>query len=372
MNALIDQLQGLDGRLSKLEGASPATHAVMITQIVPSAPVRIGDDLEIQGSNFDFGIGAQRVYFDSTRAQLFRNGSSDSRLIVQVPNVPNVSPSGTTVTLLVTNQSTSTSRSVTLLPVNQQGNAFISFTGNTPLAITPGQTQSAVFSYGIDCQTLLPLDVSISASISISNWQSLLQIVSARSGQVLPNGVVTVQPNQTTPFNVVLPQLPTPAGNPAAFTLSVALSGPGIIGTQDGPRTFTFGVAGPQPDPTITTFTLNDARPAITNNTILVSQGQTAIVQLAATFTQDGAYNVTSALAGGASNWLVAPTTLRFWNKDISPILVQGAAAAPQSKFPAFDVTPQAGATSGQLVFTVQRQNAPVNKTTTFVLQLGS
>jgi len=380
VNALIDQMQGLDTRLSQLEGTTPGTSAVRILNVIPSV-VRVGDDLEIQGQNFGFASGTQRVYFDAVRATVFRSGSSDSRLIVQVPNVPSVVPSlaaGATVTLQVSNANTSDSRSITVLPVNQQGNVLATFAGVTPTVITPGTTTSAVFSYNANCGTLLPTQVTITPTISVANWQPLLQVTD-RSGAVLPNGVLPVTPNTTTPFNISLPQLPLPAGNPSSVALTVALTGAGIDGSTDGPRTFTFGQATVQPDPTITTFTLNAAQPSggVANNTISVATGNKVTIQLVATFTQDGVYNVTHAVtapAAGAANWSVTPTTFAFWNKDQSPITVTGSSAAvPQTHFPAFDIVPQAGASStGQLVFTVQRQGATVNQTAAFQLQLTS
>jgi hypothetical protein len=369
MNTLIDQLIDMDGRLLKLE--SVGTSQVVINDIIPATPVRVGDDLEILGSHFDFSAGAQRVYFNSTRATVFRSGSSDMRLIVQVPNVPNLPLGGGAVTLLVTNVSSSTSRSITVLPVAQQGNVFVSWQNITPAVVNPGMNVPIVISYKADCQTFLPSQITITPTISVANWQPLLAITDA-SGRVLPDGVLPVTPGQQSGFAITLPaQLPNPVGGATtSFSLSVGITGPAIAGSQDGPRTFQIGTTNNPPDPSITlSFNLALPSSAVTGNVIHGSLNQAVTVSLRSVFTQDGSYSVTPSLAGGAANWTVSPTSNALF-PDKSPLVIANSGpAAPITRFPTFDVTQQAGATPGQLVVTVQRANASSNQTATFSLQ---
>jgi hypothetical protein len=369
MNALIDQLQGLDGRLSKVEGGLGT--GPVITDVIPSTPVHVGDDIEIRGSHFDFSVGAQRVYFDATRVTVFRAGSTDSRLLVQVPNVPNPSASGSPVTLLVTNLTGSTSRQITVLPVTQQGNVFITFLGVTPATITPGQTTSAVFSYRADCQTLSSTIITITPTVNVSNWQSLLQVL-GNDGQVLPDGRLALTPGQQAQFSINLPSMPPPAGTPPSVQISVALTGPGIQGTTDT-RTITFGTQTAPPDPSIQ-LSFNSAFPqgAVQGSVIHVSAANpTATVALRAVFTVDGVYDLTAPLSG-VTGWTVTPSQNPLFPTS-SPITITGSSSGtPQTRFPAWDVAAPGGAgasPSGQVSFSVQRRGTPSGQSANFSLQ---
>src|SRR6478672_4002847 len=102
-NDLIAAINALDGRVTTLEsgGTGQAPH---ITEVLPSGPVTEGDTVRIFGSNFDFVAGGATVFFGNTPIVGFLGGSSDTLLIVQVPDeVEGASDSGTALTLTVGN-----------------------------------------------------------------------------------------------------------------------------------------------------------------------------------------------------------------------------------------------------------------------------
>src|SRR5947207_576884 len=102
-NELVAAINNLDGRVITLEsgGTGQAPH---ITQILPAGPVTAGDIIRIFGSHFDFEEGGNSVFFGTTQATFFQAGSSDTLLIVRVPDptAGAVEP-GTAMTLTVGN-----------------------------------------------------------------------------------------------------------------------------------------------------------------------------------------------------------------------------------------------------------------------------
>ena len=84
-NELVAAINNLDSRVSVLEQGGTGL-APQITQVLPSGPVTAGDTIRIYGSHFDFLAGGQSVFFGKTRAVSFLGGSSDTLLIVMVPD----------------------------------------------------------------------------------------------------------------------------------------------------------------------------------------------------------------------------------------------------------------------------------------------
>src|SRR5215467_2347894 len=82
-NLIVDVLHDLLNRVQLLEGGVGGI-GVAITSIVPAGDLRVGQEITIFGRNFGFAIGAQRVFFNSARATIFKTGSSDDKLIIQI------------------------------------------------------------------------------------------------------------------------------------------------------------------------------------------------------------------------------------------------------------------------------------------------
>src|SRR6185369_1788293 len=91
-----------EARITALEGAVPVGGAVVITAVVPSGPVHLGDELRLIGRNF--GIAAlNSININGTPVTGFKPGSSDTLLIFNVPAVQGVPAQGQTATLNLSN-----------------------------------------------------------------------------------------------------------------------------------------------------------------------------------------------------------------------------------------------------------------------------
>ena len=102
-NGIVDVLQDLTVRVLALESGGASGGGVAIFSVAPEGDLRVGQEVTIFGRNFGYSIGAQRVFFNSVRVTIFKTGSSDEKLIIEIPDVPGVSESGTPVTLSATN-----------------------------------------------------------------------------------------------------------------------------------------------------------------------------------------------------------------------------------------------------------------------------
>src|SRR5215831_4917180 len=102
MNTIMDALDSLDSRIGGTTGT-----AVRIDHLEPSDTIQVGKDLKIFGSNFQYSIGGQRVFFDSFGVMAYKVGSSDSLLIVTVPDLGPLPSQGKLLTVTASNLTTS-------------------------------------------------------------------------------------------------------------------------------------------------------------------------------------------------------------------------------------------------------------------------
>src|SRR5436190_8994726 len=133
-NELVAAINSLDMRVTDLESGGPGV-APHITQVLPAGPVTAGDTIRIYGSHFDYLLGGQSVFFGTTRAVSFLDGSSDTLLIVIVPNpVTGATEPGTPMTLTVGNLVATTTQAITVKskPVVVTGVIQFSFNGTRP------------------------------------------------------------------------------------------------------------------------------------------------------------------------------------------------------------------------------------------------
>lgn len=305
-NDLIQKVQDLEDRVDALTntGGGP-----IIDQVLPSETRRIGEDLDLQGRNFGFSQGAHRVFFNGIRAINFRAGSSDTRLLFEIPTVPGVAEAGTPVEMLVTNASGTASRTITLQPrlVQQQGNISLTFQGSDPVSPTPGVL--ATFNYRLESQALLPTTVTLTPSLSVAAWQPNLRLVDA-TGQSLQNRPITLQPNEVILFSLRIDPIPAGTAGNTPFTVGVAAIANGVPGAQDLGRPFTVGTPAEQPDPTVTTLDYNGtSSPSgiVFGNRIIMATPGDATIQLRAEFNvaSPQTYNVEVAIDPAAQGWSV-------------------------------------------------------------------
>jgi IPT/TIG domain-containing protein len=358
-NNFVDVLRDITQRLTLLESGGAVGNGVAITSLAPAGDLRVGQEVTIFGRNFGFSIGAHRVFFDSSRVKVFKTGSTDEKLIIEIPEVSGVTESGTSVTLTAANFTSSDSRLVTLRPVklNQQGNVALSFLNVTPTTITVGSKPK--FKYQLDAPVMLPQLVTIEPTVSIASLQGSIKVLDA-SDQELAGRQLTLQPGQSTQISVQLEAIPP---GTTQFALDVKVTGSGIAGSEDN-RNFPLNAV-IDTDQGVPIFTPNVSSPpgALQGNTLSVAAGATVTVQFRAEFTGNDTrtYDV---LAPTASGWTIVRSQ-SFQFSTPATYLISG----PDTKFPAFDVTPTAGATSPiNVEFTLQRQGSTKKKTVQLTL----
>jgi hypothetical protein len=297
-NQIIDALADLNARVAELEDGVPVSAgAVKITSVSPANP-RIGDQMTVEGLNFDFSAGAARASLSSVLVPNFKAGSSDTKLIFTIPPVPGVAEGGTPVTLLVSNFNTSDSRIVTLQPKVQppQGNIDLTFVAASPVKI-PANAK-AFFRFLAEWNGFPAITLTLDADVS-TGWTGIEILEDQSPVQPIPNRQITLQPGGKRPFMVGIP-IPANAAN-QKFALTVEAAGQGK--SESRLEEFVVGQTVTPPDPdiniefrTITNGTLDDA-------TIQVAAGKKATLKFDAQLRVAGGYDFTVTRTPSATNW---------------------------------------------------------------------
>lgn len=173
MNALIQFIKSLDGRVTALEQATPGqTGAPVITSPQPTATFRIGDVLQVAGRNFGLssliGVTLEGQRIDPAS---FQAGSGDTLLIFTIPPIPNIPDAGRTVRLTVSTSLGADATTFTLLPaaapVLPDGQLFIHLSQSPQGNITAGGSFDFVF----DVQALTNMDESYTLTPAVQTDQ---------------------------------------------------------------------------------------------------------------------------------------------------------------------------------------------------------
>src|SRR5262245_37118663 len=104
MNRILDTLDALERRVSRLEAVNQGDTGVVITRPLPSDPVSVivGSQLTVEGRNF--ALPEENVVtIENTRVTQFKSGSSATRLIFDIPPIPEVVGVNRKVVLTVSN-----------------------------------------------------------------------------------------------------------------------------------------------------------------------------------------------------------------------------------------------------------------------------
>jgi hypothetical protein len=375
---LINRIIGTLNQHDALISAGPIVGTgVTITNFVPSPPFQAGQDIEIQGSNFGFSSGSTVLKFDNTPVNAFKLGSNDSSLLINVPFLSGLG-SGRDVFLSISNGTTSAARIVRVNPAQQpqQGNVDVLWND----AITPNPNpnpilngQQVVLAYALRSRALLPATFTIGVQCSNAAMQGAAEVLNA-SQVVILDKRIDLAPNAQVGFFIRFPNVPVP--NNSTFTVTVSANAPGVAGSDT--RVFTVNQVVAQPDPTITlVFNALTAVDPVTgqpdpsatytaaDNTIHLKQGTIGRVNLFATFTQIGTYDVSVATLGSTANWTVtlAGTPAQY---IINASDFSGGVA---TKNPEIGIQAQQNASlTGQVRLRLQRQGSTQQRDITFNL----
>jgi IPT/TIG domain len=379
MNDLFDEIESLEARVTALETGTgtPTTtiSPVTITSVSPD-PVQVGATLTITGTNFGVSTAGNTVLFDDVPAFSTLAGSSDTLLIVVVPDIPGLPAGGGSVALHVSNALFSASRTIHVhpAPIPQQGTVDIIFDGVTPDPITAATTNDFQF-HLLNQATVQPVTLTLTPAIGGQPWTAT--ILDDAHNPIAGNQITLLHHGDTKTFfvRVTIPS----ATNGTAFTLSVAGSGSGITSSSSIGSYEVGQFADPD-----TTFTLapGAAPGVISGNTVTASASAPfgTTVPIVGSMTVAGAYDVTVALVpAGAAGW--NPPTITAPGATGSPpvnrISVQPTdLGSPPHAVPEsiqIRVKPQtATAAAAQLRVTVQRGGATQSRTLTFNLVAGA
>jgi hypothetical protein len=376
-NDLVTALGALEARVTQLEGGNSTT-APKITQVLPTGAVMAGDTIRIYGSNFGFTQGAQSVLFGNTRATTFLSGSSDTLLIVQIPDpVEGATEAGTAMTMTVSNLYSFTTRAITIKskPVIVTGGVQFTYKGSQPT--TP--TQNVPILYNFDIKSFASQDLMVTITPTI---QVIPPLPAGVSDPGLPNLIKVIDSDgtergdrqvrllegatKTISLRLSLPD----QTNGLKYSLSATASAPGVSPVVESLPDQQVGQAGEQPDPTVTnfefsmvaqgdaTFSTDTGGVSGVDGTLKIRQGTMATIEMR---TQFG--NIS---AGTTENYqLSAPvdTPASGWSASVNPITqnplpVQGPGGLDMIYF---DITAPGTATTTIVRLTLTRQGAATN-----------
>jgi len=260
MKQLIDQLVGLDDRISALESLTPGANGKLaISRIVPTDVV-IGDPIQIIGVNF--GLAFQNIVtFDNGNSVVLLSGN-DKLLNVIVPIVDLGGAAQKTVTVSVsggTRGFDSSSLTVHAIQATIPAGTITITPGQIPANIQPGS--SAIIPFTIGAQTNMDENYNLSVTLPTvpvgqQAWSAVvasdsaganaitqLQIPKASTAQVFVKVTIPLNTPVTSPFvtlNVVSVHNPPPnLGSPSnSFTAPFTFGG-----TVQPPQTIRFAIS---------------------------------------------------------------------------------------------------------------------------------
>ncbi len=368
INQMLSDISDLSTRVAALEGASVGNLQVVISRVLPDGPLVIGSQIQILGQNFGFSIGAVRVFFGTVAPASFDQGSNDSVLIMEVPNVANATTTPMPIVLTVSNATTSATVTVTIkradTPVT--GDVDVMPGGVTPDPVVAGQPAS--FAYTLTSHANQTAAFAVTPTLKGQSWP--VSLIGA-DGNALSNPL-SLDPR--VPVGVTLRMSIPGTADKAPFDLVLAVQS-GAAGGDSGVTSYVVGTSNDQ-DSSITFATPSvDPPSSYSNGTITLAAGVQNSVSMLVSSTNDD-YDLalsfvkragdTAAATGWLAGWVSPPPVDATHVTQASTTITNGAGLFK------FAVEPQAGAsTSGRLQLSVQRKGAQFPALFNFELQLG-
>jgi hypothetical protein len=381
-NELIALVNAMELRIAILESGT-ATQAPRITQILPAGPVTAGQIISIYGSGFDFSTGGHSVFFGSTRATGFLTGSSDTLLIVEVPDpVLGASEAGTAMALNVGNLVAVTSLVITVKakPVVTAGGMAFTYKGSTPTTPATGENF-----YDFELRSFASENLEVTVSPTIAVIQPLPGGV---VDPILPSRIVLIDADSTVKADnkvmllegatkTVRLRLTLPNNVPGLkYSLTASATAPGVAPLEEPLPNQQVGQASEQPDSTVTSFNFstmlnsNGSHSSSTggvsgvDGTISVKPGLKATFELDATFAIPAGpakqYQLSATVDSPATGWTAATQGME------NPLSVSSSGIIPID----YGVTAPASAPPTVLRLTITRLGVATNNKRTVAYRL--
>jgi len=325
---MADLLNTLEAQVAEMMSGG-AKGPPIISRVLPSDSVTTGDQLRIYGANFAFMEGGHSVFFGETRAITFLEGSSNTLLIVQVPDVvEGATREGKPLTMTVGNLHSSTSRVITIKakPVVISGGFQFTYLGSRPT--TPAQ--NAAINYDFQLRSFASEDLIVTLKPTIQVLQPTPQGVAApqltdrltvldQDGSEQPAGQIPLAEGTTKTISV---RLNLPDGiNGVRYNLTLEAGAPGVASVVEPVPPQQVGQESEQPDATVTNFeyfqtiageaafSADAGGVAGVDGALTIPHGTTATILMRATFAQgdDRRYQLNAAVGSPASGWTVVP-----------------------------------------------------------------
>lgn len=377
-NELIAIVNTLEVRVAELEKGGGGDDELRITQVLPPGVVTAGDTIRIVGSGFGFLKGTHSVFFGPTRASIFGDESTDTVLVVQIPDpVAGATPAGTPITMTVGNLSEFVTWPLTIKsrPVQVGGALEFGFLAATPATPTVG----AAITYTFRLASLSNASVNVLITPDLDLPTAPPGVVEVHAdGQVRTDRTVALPAGATKTIGVKITKIPDlPTGT--TFNLSVTASAPGVQSQTAVLPPQMVGVAGESPDPTITNLTFSTvaegtatfaAAPAgdtVEGTLSIPGTAPTRVtIQLDATFANipagTSAHYLPSAEVVTGTGWSAARNAILTPTRYTVP-------APGAQEFPGFDID---APSSGQAVirFTLTHEEATTNNKRSITLRV--
>jgi IPT/TIG domain len=302
---------------------------LVIDAVFPGGSLVIGQQIEIRGRNFGFSDGSARVRFDAQNANPL-TGSSDTRLLVVVPQNLAVEPGGTLVTLEVTSNAGSDSVPVVVGTPGQEpvGLLNVAWVSADPTTIEIGNP--CTVTYRVTSRVSPDVDVEL----VLDGTESVLD--AATLTDEAGNEIVEPVHMDTDDVITVLVKIKA-VPHVAEFTLSL---GARVVDHEDiagaDTRSFATGKPTPLPDPAITIVTPPDVNiqagsgtATLTGSTLTLSDGAIVDLEFTMSVTQAGTYQVRVEPSSLTPPWLSVlsqPTSGEFPNIPASEFVGDGIA----------------------------------------------
>lgn len=180
MNRVIGAFNALDGRVTKLEsGTAPTGQRPEIDRVVgPGAGgiIRVGDRVRIEGRHF--GVPAVlTVTMETISAVVAQGESSDSVVIITIPNLQAVPSGGREVTMTVNNAHGPATAKFTVLPAQAtvpRGELFINLSEGPGEKISPLTAKNYTFKFNVRGVVNLTETYDLKPTIGRSGWTAVI------------------------------------------------------------------------------------------------------------------------------------------------------------------------------------------------------
>jgi hypothetical protein len=262
MNRILGTLETLEARVEALEasggGGGGEPTPVMITSVEGPTPLRVGDPITVHGVNFAVPASLNEVRIGGVLVTSLGLNSNDVELNFNIPPVGGLSPSGSAVTLQVSNSNGSDSEPLTLRPAQSLPNGFIQV-NYTVAPVIPGSglitaNNSYIFTFEITAFANMQGDYTVTPELTPAGGGWSAVILEDEGNQPRPTPVVLTLPgnSQAGATRTLRVRVSIPSGQPNGTNRSLNLN---VVenteGTQvlPGSRVITVQVGQPPQQP---------------------------------------------------------------------------------------------------------------------------